>query len=287
MAMRRSFEEFEAIARRLRQALGIDGLDSPDLIDVFETKLSQIFAGFTLKCVADPQLPYAPASADCSTNTVIVRESMYQGALRGDGRARMTLAHELGHMALGHSQVRYRKEDPYRHRPRRDVQRDEWQAKRFAAVFLVPSERAVDCKSADEICDRFQVSQEAADIRKSELDAQARRDSGIKRELPASVIDYLEVAKSRGHKVTSWVIEIVVQGRAMSYAKYHDKRNSIANRSSNVTRQSYREPCVKTYEGKCVNNAELFPSSVNSHVSNAKRAERRVDVARVNFQPAR
>jgi len=40
------------------------------------------------------------------------------------------------------------------------------------------------------------------------------------------------------------MIEMVVRARAMSYAKYHDKRNSIANRSPNVTRQSYREPCV-------------------------------------------
>jgi hypothetical protein len=101
MAMRRSFEEIEAVSRRLRLALGIDGLDSPDLIDVFEKKLSQVFKGFSLKRVLDAELPYAEASADCSTNTVTVRESVYQDALRGDGRARMTLAHELGHIALG------------------------------------------------------------------------------------------------------------------------------------------------------------------------------------------
>jgi hypothetical protein len=83
------------------------------------------------------------------------------------------------------------------------VRREEWETKRFAAVFLVPTERAINCKSTDELCQRFQVSREAADIRKGELEARARREAGIKRDLPASVIDYLEVAKSRGLRVTS------------------------------------------------------------------------------------
>ena len=45
----------------------------------------------------------------------------------------------------------------------------------------------------------------------------------------------------------------------MSYAKYYDRKNS--DRES-LTERDFDdlidEPCVKTYEGKCVNNAELF-----------------------------
>src|SRR6476646_472644 len=53
--------------------------------------------------------------------------------------------------------------------------------------------------------------------------------------------------------------EIVVHRRAMQYAKYYDKKNS----GSRITHRArldvlIDEPCVKTYEGKCVNNAELF-----------------------------
>src|SRR5262249_60071529 len=45
----------------------------------------------------------------------------------------------------------------------------------------------------------------------------------------------------------------------MQYAKYYDRKNS----GSRITHRMrldvlIDEPCVKTYEGKCVNNAELF-----------------------------
>ena len=47
--------------------------------------------------------------------------------------------------------------------------------------------------------------------------------------------------------------------RAMQYAKYHDRKIRSANRSPNARFENLiDEPCVKTYEGKCVNNAELF-----------------------------
>ena len=53
--------------------------------------------------------------------------------------------------------------------------------------------------------------------------------------------------------------EIVVHSRAMQYAKYHDRKIRSANRSPNARFENLiDEPCVKTYEGKCVNNAELF-----------------------------
>src|SRR6478736_4975295 len=53
--------------------------------------------------------------------------------------------------------------------------------------------------------------------------------------------------------------EIVVHRRAMQYAKYYDRKNSDRE-SLTETRLDVLidEPCVKTYEGKCVNNAELF-----------------------------
>ena len=45
----------------------------------------------------------------------------------------------------------------------------------------------------------------------------------------------------------------------MQYAKYHDRKNSDRELlTERVFDNLIDEPCVKTYEGKCVNNAELF-----------------------------
>jgi hypothetical protein len=68
-------------------------------------------------------------------------------------------------------------------------------------------------------------------------------------------------ASERVESLTRRMSEIVVHGRAMSYANHHDKKNLVASRfMSACDRRNLIEPCVNTYEGKCVNNAELFPT---------------------------
>ena len=152
----------------------------------------------------DSELPEAPAKADCATKKITVRESLAYQAVQGSGHARMTLAHEVGHIALGHSGTRYRKNGlNIEAATIAQVRREESEAKRFAAVFLVPTHLAEHCRTAEEIEEKFAVSHDAAEIRKSELDAHIRRKTGEKRPLPAGAINFLEEAKRRGYKVTS------------------------------------------------------------------------------------
>ncbi len=105
MALRRSFEEIEQVSVRLRQKLGIDALLCPDLLLVLERKLASVFPGFQFIRMPDAELPEAPAKADCVAKTITVRESIAQQAIYGSGYARMTLAHEIAHIALGHSGI--------------------------------------------------------------------------------------------------------------------------------------------------------------------------------------
>jgi len=204
MALRRTFEEIELVAQRLRQTLRIDGLLCPDLLEILENKLAAVFPGFEFIRVLDVELPEAPAKADCSTKKITAREILVQQAIQGSGYARMTLAHEIGHIALGHSGTRYRKSGlNIQAETIADVRREESEAKRFAAVFLAPTHLAESCKSPEEIEDRFGISHDAAEIRKSELDAHARRKAGVKRPLPAGAVSFLEEARRRGYKVTS------------------------------------------------------------------------------------
>ena len=134
MALRRSFEEIEQVSVRLRQKLGIDALLCPDLLLVLERKLASVFPGFQFIRMPDAELPEAPAKADCVAKTITVRESIAQQAIYGSGYARMTLAHEIAHIALGLA-VRYGK-GACGKRVIADVRREKPEAKRLAAVFL-------------------------------------------------------------------------------------------------------------------------------------------------------
>ena len=99
--------------------------------------------------------------------TVSVKRSVHQKAVWGDGRARMTLAHELGHGVMHFGETMFRKSgavgatDLSRTSPWESA---EHQAKVFASAFLIDDEVAATLTSAEEISTEFLVSLEAAEI---------------------------------------------------------------------------------------------------------------------------
>jgi Zn-dependent peptidase ImmA (M78 family) len=220
----RGFSELEEQARRLRQRLGIDVLWTPDMINVLH-KLHEVFPEFELVRVLDDDLPDCEAKADFYQCKITIRESVYQDCVKGDPRARMTVAHEIAHLALAHAGTRYRRahqiDDGYRSR---NIDHEEAEARRFAGVFLVPTYLARNCKSAGEIAEKFGVSAQAAEIRfdqlaplikqgpepsqrwassksKSPDETRAIEGDGPRR-LPTRVVDFLTEARRRGHRVT-------------------------------------------------------------------------------------
>lgn len=95
-----------------------------------------------------------------------LREDVYEDAWRGDGRARFTAAHELGHLVL-HTQVPLARAadgevvPPYRC--------SEAQANRFAAELLMPPRFFHPTDDAVTVADRHKTSLEAARIRLKDL----------------------------------------------------------------------------------------------------------------------
>jgi Zn-dependent peptidase ImmA (M78 family) len=191
-------EEIEQRVKVLRTELGLQNQSRPDLITVIE-KLTARFRHFSSQQIPDAEMPGAEAQWDARKGVLRIRESIIAAMQRGEPRARMTIANEIGHFAMRHSGTRSRSvTQTTAGRLVLEAKKEESEARRFAAMFLAPNYLLSATDTVEEIADRFGLSFEAAMIRKGEFDALQRRASGQRRELPSVVIDYLKDAQKRG-----------------------------------------------------------------------------------------
>lgn len=87
-----------------------------------------------------------------------IREDVYEGACRGKGRDRMTIAHEIGHAML-HTYGLMSARDFGEIKPYEDP---EWQAKAFAGHLLITDEAIQDNNNAVSLMNACGVSYDAA-----------------------------------------------------------------------------------------------------------------------------
>ena len=119
---------------------------------------------FQLIVVEDNELPNCYAKANPAEHIIFVRESVYLGAINGNGRDRFTLCHEFGHYILHKStsifflRIQEGKKIPAYREP-------EWQADTFAGELLIPYKIAVS-NSVEDIVSICGVSYAAAKIQK-------------------------------------------------------------------------------------------------------------------------
>ncbi len=130
--------QLRTLANELRDRLGLhDCLYFPivELLDLME----EIFEGFSYEIIEDSELPPGiHGDTNILKQHIRIKESVYLGAVRGNGRDRMTIAHEIAHYFTlcfcGFTFQRNFKggEVPAYCSP-------EWQAKCFAAELLIPA----------------------------------------------------------------------------------------------------------------------------------------------------
>jgi len=102
---------------------------------------------------------------------MMLREDVYRGAWKDQGRDRFTVAHEMGHLVL-HRFVGMAR------RLRTEVltfENSEWQADTFAGELLMPLPDVLEHATAQDIATVFKVSLEAARVRLSVLTQEGRR----------------------------------------------------------------------------------------------------------------
>ena len=166
----RSREDLRNLAAEIRKGLDLeDVLYFPivELLDVLEETLP----GFTYSIIDDDELPANKhAETNVYTGEIRIKESVYEGARRGKGRDRMTIAHEFSHFmtlcflgfklsrTIGGGKPRTY-EDP------------EWQAKCLAGELLIPHD-LVRGMTADEVVEKCGVSMDAA---RYQLEVASRR----------------------------------------------------------------------------------------------------------------
>lgn len=198
-------EDFERKARKMRVALGIDDQLCPDVIDVVQ-KLKHRGSITDYVRVPDHLMQEAEAKFDPCDRKLYLRESTYCAARKCEPRARWTVAHEIGHIALHHDRARNRSTLPTEiEQIAPTIRRDETQAHKFAAAFLAPYHRANFSleMTSNEVAKLFGISLPAATRRVQELGRIYRKLRGIQRPLPKGVVDFLAEAQRKGHKITS------------------------------------------------------------------------------------
>jgi hypothetical protein len=201
MKARRNLTELESIAARLRRAAGFEAVRTIDVLSFIEN-LVVIFPGLKLVRVPDEQLSYARAEANSATNTILIRETIYQKIRAWNAAARFILIEELCHIALGHVGPRYRRDTSNTKIFSPSEQRDEREARQLAALILAPTKFATECNSPEMLAAQFILGTTASEIRWSEVQADQRRAAGVKRELPLGVVDFLTEKQKLGYTVT-------------------------------------------------------------------------------------
>jgi Zn-dependent peptidase ImmA (M78 family) len=173
-ATRRSDKQCREIADRTKRYYGTERLRPVNILRILKSGRILTERGekrLIYKVVDDRELGNKDGKA-CLANgeiEVTVRRSIDQKASWGDGRSRMTLAHELGHgvMHATEGTTSYRgagAAGTTELSETRAPESAEHQAKVFASAFLIDDQVARTLGSAEDISTEFLVSLEAARI---------------------------------------------------------------------------------------------------------------------------
>jgi IrrE N-terminal-like domain len=187
----RSAQDIGALALAWRDALGVADAWSPNVVRLLEIEVPKLIPEFALVVRSDVEMADAEAYTEFNPPHIAVRGSVYSLAQREDGRSRMTFAHELGHLVMHPGAAKLRSEAALVESQIRYYESAEWQAKKFAALFLVPDHIALEFDSAGQIAASCHVSAQAAQIRFNET-APMRKP----KPLPSAIAEIISTLKT-------------------------------------------------------------------------------------------
>ena len=167
MVEAKSRANLRSLARVLREHLHLDDVLYFPIVELLDV-MTELFDDFNYEVVEDKVLSKkVHADTDIRTGHIRIKESVYEGACNGEGRDRMTIAHEIGHYFTLRF-CGFRLERNFSGGKIPAFRDPEWQAKCFAGELMVPAHR-VKGMDAYEIADQCGVSYDAACVQYKHL----------------------------------------------------------------------------------------------------------------------
>ena len=149
----------------MRQVLGLADARYFPIVKVYE--MLWIFdKEARFEVVDDAQLGDDDARTYPDRSLILLRQSVYDGAARGESRPRFTMCHELGHLGL-HRGISFGRINPMV--PPKIYQNSEWQADVFASHTLMPEHLLAGYTSVEAVMHDFGVSYSAASTRLTKM----------------------------------------------------------------------------------------------------------------------
>lgn len=169
-----SRQDLREYAFKIRKQLGYaDRLDFPVMkfLEVFHELIGD--PDFHFFTVEENELPpEIHAQYNVNDNSIAIKESVYNGAISGCGRDRMTIMHELAHaLIVKHCGVRLNRSFGNERVPA--FQDPEWQAKCLAGEIMVPAHLVADMDVFD-VAESCGVSLSAAEYQLSKIKSRKR-----------------------------------------------------------------------------------------------------------------
>nr|MBH1360619.1 ImmA/IrrE family metallo-endopeptidase [Stenotrophomonas maltophilia] len=157
----RSRDQIINAAVALRQALRINHPKFP-ILQVVEVLLPEHDEDFSFEVKDHSELGEQHGLTRPELKEMWIREDVYEGARRGNGRDRFTIAHELGHYLLHNEPGLARTLKPRGSFP--FYKCAEWQANSFAGALLIPTDVAQSLRDPYAIAETCGVSVDAANV---------------------------------------------------------------------------------------------------------------------------
>lgn len=164
VVVRRTDKTVEGQAAHTRASFGLALGDKVNMARLVDTMLAKQIDGYVMEVEEDCRMNGCEAFTDKAELRITFSATTYEALVRGEWRARMTAAHELGHLFLhcGRWWGRVTGWVNPENCP-------EKQADLFAAAFLMPATEFRKVRSIDDAMHRFGVSRNAAMCRARKL----------------------------------------------------------------------------------------------------------------------
>lgn len=155
----RSWDDIHGLVEGLRGQFGLTNEPYFPIIEFIERVLDQKLGWLHFVVEDHENMEGAEGLTPPDGAHIILRDDVYEAACAGEGRARFTAAHELGHWIM-HTNVPFaRVEVAHTIKPFR---LSEPQANQFAAELLMPRDFISAMDTAETVARRHGVSQDAA-----------------------------------------------------------------------------------------------------------------------------